>query len=375
VGFEESGWELGGSMSNTARHPGRPRNAPELRADLEQAFALIPGKHRLTLHASYAESLGRRADRDALTHEHFHTWMTWAKDIELGLDFCPTFFAHPLAGDGFTLSHRDPSVRQFWVEHGRRSRDIGAKFARLLGTPSLVNFWVPDGYKDKPADRLQPRERLEESLDMIFAKPVPNKLISEALEPKLFGVGTESYVVGSHEFYLGYALSRHKLLCLDTGHYHPTEQVADKLSALLRFLPGLVLHLNRSIRWDSNHVVLLSEDLLMIAQEMVRGDFLKKVHIGLDFSDSTINRVAGLVLGARSVLKAFLWALLEPVQEMQRREAAGDLTGRLTLMEEIKTMPFGAVWNHYCESQNVPRDHQWLSVVQAYERQILARRG
>lgn len=375
VGFENLGESLGGGLAVTGNHPGRARTPAELRADLGVALDLIPGSHRLNLHASYAETGGKRVDRDALAPEHFQGWIDWAKSRRIGMDFNPTFFAHPKAADGFTLAHPDPAIRGFWIEHGRRCRKIGAAFGAALGSPCVTNVWVPDGMKDVPIDRKGPRVRLAESLDAVFAEPIDSRFIRDAVEGKLFGLGSESCVVGSQEFYLGYALTRRKLLCLDTGHYHPTEVVSDKLSAVLLYLGEALLHVSRGVRWDSDHVAVLSDELEAIAQELVRGDYLDRVHIGLDFFDASINRAAAWVIGARALLKAFLLAFLEPTEELRRLEAAGDYTARLALLEEIKALPFGAVWNEHCERSGTPPGRAWLERVRVYERDVLARRG
>ena len=309
-GFENTGSELGGGLAVTGGYPGKARTAKELRLDLDQALALIPGRHRLNLHASYAETGGRKVERTELEPVHFQNWIDWAEGKGMGLDFNPTFFAHPKAADGFTLAHPDPSIRRFWIQHGIACRKIGAAMGGALATPCVTNVWIPDGYKDTPADRLGPRERLIESLDEIFAYEIDPRLNRDAVEAKLFGIGSESYVVGSHEFYLGYALTRKKLLCLDAGHFHPTETISDKISSVLLYLDELLLHVSRGVRWDSDHVVTLTDELRAIAQELVRGGFLDRVHIGLDFFDASINRIAAWVVGARCMIKALLLAML-----------------------------------------------------------------
>jgi L-rhamnose isomerase len=322
-GFENSGATLGGGLAVTGNYPGKARTPEELRRDFETACSLVPGKHRLNLHASYAETGGRRVDRNELTPAHFRGWIDWAGARKLGLDFNPTYFAHPNAADGFTLAHRDKAIRHFWIEHGIACRKIGAAMGRALGTPCITNFWIPDGFKDTPVDRKAPRERLVESLDAIFSQATDRKYNLDAVEPKLFGIGSESYVVGSHEFYFGYAVRNKKLLCLDTGHFHPTETAADKISAVLASLDEILLHVSRGVRWDSDHVVILSDELQGLAQELVRGDFLGRVHIGLDYFDASINRVAAWVIGARSVIKALLMALLEPTAQLRRSKWTG----------------------------------------------------
>ena len=373
-GFENSGMGLGGGLAVTGNYPGKARTPNELRSDLEKALSLIPGKHRLNLHASYAETNGRKVDRNELEPGHFKHWIAWAKSNGIGMDFNPTFFSHPKADSGFTLSHRDRGIRKFWIEHGIACRRIGAAIGKALGMPCVTNLWIPDGYKDLPADRKAPRERLVQSLDAVFAETINPRFNRDAVESKLFGIGSESYVVGSHEFYLGYAIKNRKLLCLDTGHFHPTETVSDKLSAVLLWLDGILLHVSRGVRWDSDHVVILSDELEAIAQELVRGKYLPRVHIGLDYFDASINRVAAWVIGTRSMLKALCIALLEPTERLREFENAGDHTSRLALQEEIKTLPFGAVWDAYCEQQGVPVGEDWLAEIKRYEREVLSRR-
>jgi L-rhamnose isomerase len=367
-GFEHDEGLTGGGIQATGNYPGKARTADELRADLEQAFRLIPGRHRLYLHAIYAETGGRPVERDALAPEHFATWMQWAQTHTAGVDFNGTFFSHPLADDGFTLAHHDEGIRRFWVRHGIACRHIGAAFGKALGSACVTNVWVPDGYKDIPVDRKAPRERLRDSLDELFTEPLDRRYLLDAVECKLFGIGSESYVVGSHEFYLGYAVKNGTLLCLDAGHFHPTETIADKLSATLLFVDELLLHVSRGVRWDSDHVVILSDDLRAIAEEIVRGDFLSRIHIGLDYFDASINRVAAWVIGTRCMIKALLLALLEPTDHLRALEAEGDYTGRLALLEEAKTLPFGAVWDYYCLQQAVPVGAAWLDEIRAYER-------
>ncbi len=373
-GFENTGQEIGGGLAVTGNYPGRARTPDELRMDLEKALSLLPGSHRLNLHASYAETGGRRVERDALEPEHFERWVEWARSRKIGMDFNPTYFAHPLAAGGYTLAHADPSVRKFWIDHVVACRRIGAAIGQALGSPCVTNVWIPDGSKDTPIDRKGPRERLAEALDAIFAEPIDPKYNRDAVEGKLFGIGSESYVAGSHEFYFGYAVSRKKLLCLDAGHYHPTEVVSDKISAVLMYLDEILLHVSRGVRWDSDHVVVLSDELEAIAQEVVRGDYLGRVHIGLDFFDASINRVAAWVIGARSMQKGLLLALLEPAETLRNLEAEGDFTARLALLEEVKTLPWGVVWDHFCRSLGVPAGRGWLEEVKTYERDVLSKR-
>jgi L-rhamnose isomerase len=358
----------------TGNYPGKARTPEELRADLVKTYSLIPGRHRLALHAIYAETGGQRVPRNEITPAHFQDWIGWAKANRLGLDFNPTCFSHPKAADGFTLSHQDKGIRQFWIEHCIASRKIGAAMGQAQGNPCVTNLWIPDGYKDTPVDRKGPRQRLAESLDAVFAPPISPKHNLDSVEPKLFGLGSESYVVGSAEFYYGYAIRHKKLLCLDTGHFHPTESIADKISSVLESLDEILFHVSRGVRWDSDHVVILSDELQMMAQEMVRGDYLDRIHIGLDFFDGSINRVAAYVIGARSVLKALLIALLEPIAALRQAERANDYTARLALLEAGKTLPYGAVWDYYCEQSGVPAEGAWLREVKQYERDVLSRR-
>ncbi len=373
-GFENPDGELTGGIAVTGNYPGQARTPGELRADIDKAMSLIPGKHRVNLHAIYADTGGTVVDRDAIGPEHFQTWIAWARERQLGMDFNPTFFSHPKADDGFTLSHRDDLIRQFWIEHGVRCREIGAAMGQALGSPCITNVWIPDGYKDTPVDRLAPRQRLADSLNQIFAAPIDKRFNLDSVECKLFGLGSESYVVGSHEFYLGYAIQNQKLLCLDTGHFHPTEVVSDKLSAVLTFLDEILLHVSRGVRWDSDHVVTLSDELRAIAQELVRGGLLHQVHIGLDFFDATINRIAAWTIGTRATLKALLEAMLEPLATLRQYENQGNLTARLALLEQAKDLPAGAVWDYYCQQQDVPVGMAWLAEVVTYERDVLSAR-
>ncbi len=374
-GFENMGSDLGGGLAVTGNYPGKARTPAELKADIEKAFSLIPGKHRLNLHSFYVEfPAGQKADRNKLEPDHFKSWIDWAKALGIGMDFNPTCFAHPKAADGFTLSHRDKSIRNFWIEHCIACRKIGAAMGRALGTPTVTNIWVPDGMKDTPADRKGPRERLNEALDTVFAEKLDPRHNLDAIEGKLFGIGAESYTVGSHEFYLAYAVKKGKLACLDAGHYHPTESIADKISSVLTFIDEILLHVSRGVRWDSDHVIVLNDELLSIAQELVRGDYLGRTHIGLDYFDASINRVAAWVMGMRNMLKALCFALLEPSGALAKYEAENDFTSRLALMEELKTMPFGAVWDYHCGQQNVPVGTNWLSEIKKYESNVLSKR-
>ncbi|MBL7154872.1 MAG: L-rhamnose isomerase [Phycisphaerae bacterium] len=374
-GFEKSEEGLsGGGIMATGAYPGKARTADELRADVEKALSLIPGSHRLNLHASYAETAGK-VERNELEPRHFAAWIDWAKANGLGMDFNGTFFAHPKAETGFTLSNADETIRKFWVEHGIVCRKIGAAMGKALGTPCVTNMWIPDGYKDIPIDRKGPRERLKKSLDEMFAEKMDKSQLLDAVESKLFGIGSESYVVGSHEFYLAYAVANKTLLCLDTGHFHPTEVVSDKISSVMTFVDEILLHVSRGVRWDSDHVVILSDELKALAGELVRGEYLDRVHIGLDFFDASINRVAAWVIGTRCMIKALLIALLEPAKLLRDAEDSGDYTTRLAMLEEIKTLPAGAVWDYYCAKQNVPAQEQWLKEVRDYEEKVTSLRG
>lgn len=373
-GFENKSGLNGGGIMATGEYPGKARNANELRMDLDKALSLIPSKHRLNLHAIYAETGNKHICRNKLEPKHFSGWVDWAKNKGLKLDFNGTFFSHPKAQSGFTLASPDEGIRKFWVEHGIACRKIGEYFGRELGNACVTNIWVPDGYKDIPADRKSPRQRLRKSLDEILAEKIDSKYNLDAVEPKLFGIGSESYVAGSYDFYLGYAVENKLLLCLDTGHFHPTEVISDKISSVLTFLDEILLHVSRGVRWDSDHVVILDNELMSLARELVSGDFLSRVHIGLDFFDASINRIAAWVIGARCMLKALLFALLEPTDTLKAAEASGDFTTRLALMEELKTMPFGAVWDYYCISSGVPAGLKWIDEIESYEKDVLAKR-
>ncbi len=375
AGFESPDSELGGGIAATGNYPGKARNADELRRDLDRVYSLLPGGHRLNLHAIYAETGGKTVERNELEPEHFAGWVDWAKAKGHGIDFNPTCFSHPLATSGFTLASYDAGIRRFWIEHCIASRRIGEHFGRELGTPCVTNIWIPDGFKDTPVDRATPRRLLRESLDQILAAPVDRQYNLDAVESKLFGLGSESYVVGSHEFYLGYAISNNVLLCLDSGHFHPTESVADKLSSVLLYLPEVLLHISRGVRWDSDHVVTLSDETQMMLQEIVRQNVLDRVHIGLDFFDASINRVGAWTIGARNVQRAALLALLEPIEQLRDAEQAGDYTTRLLLLEELKGMPWSAVWDQFCMRHDVPVGLQVLDEIRAYETQELAQRG
>ncbi|MCA6975555.1 MULTISPECIES: L-rhamnose isomerase [Pectobacterium] len=373
AGFENTGGPLTGGIQATGNYPGKASTPDELRADLEQAFALIPGPKRLNLHAIYLES-AQPVARNEIAPEHFSSWVAWAKRHQLGLDFNPTCFSHPLSADGFTLSHPDEKVRRFWIEHCQASRRISAYFGRELGTPSVMNIWVPDGMKDLTIDRLAFRQRLLSALDEVIAEPLDQAHHIDAVESKLFGIGAESFTVGSSEFCLGYATSRGTALCLDAGHFHPTEVISDKISSAILYVPRLLLHVSRPVRWDSDHVVLLDDETQAIAHEIVRHKLLNRVHIGLDFFDASINRIAAWVIGTRNMKKALLRALLEPTETLRTLEQNGDYTARLALLEEQKSLPWQAVWEHYCQRHDVIPGSEWLQQVRQYEETILTQR-
>jgi len=373
-GFENPDAGLSGGIQATGNYPGRARTPDELRADIDKAFSLIPGKHRLNLHAIYAETDGKKVERDELKPEHFKNWVEWAKKKGIGLDFNPTCFSHPMSDDGLTLSHPNKEVRDFWIRHCKASRKIAEYFGKELGTPAVTNIWIPDGFKDIPVDRFAPRQRLKESLDEIFKEEISEEYNLDAIESKVFGIGSESYVVGSHEFYMGYAMKNNKLICLDAGHFHPTETISDKISSIMLFSDQLLLHVSRPVRWDSDHVVILNDDLRGIAEEIVRGNFIDRVHIGLDFFDASINRVAAWVIGTRNMIKALLIAMLEPTDKIRKMETEFDFTSRLAYLEEIKSYPFSAVWDYYCMKNGVPAGKDWLDEVKAYEKEVLSKR-
>jgi L-rhamnose isomerase len=373
-GFESGDALSDGGIMATGNYPGRARNAAELRQDLEKALSLIPGKHRVNVHAIYAETGEKRIERNELESKHFVGWVDWAKSLKLGMDFNGSFFSHPKASDGFTLTSADEGIRKFWIEHGICCRKIGEYVGKQLGSPCVTNIWIPDGFKDIPIDRKGPRERLKASLDSILAQKINKRYLLDAVESKLFGIGSESYVAGSHEFYMGYAIKNNVLLCLDSGHFHPTETISDKLSAVLMYVDEILLHVSRGIRWDSDHVVILSDELEALTQEIVRGEYLGRVHIGLDYFDASINRIAAWVIGARATLKAILKALLEPADKLRQAEQKGDYTARLMMFEEIKQLPFGIVWDYYCRKNNVETGMDWLKAVKDYEAAVLNKR-
>lgn len=374
-GFEKPDAALsGGGIQATGNYPGKAHTVEQVRADLEKVMQLLPGKQRLNLHAIYGEFGGKTVDRHQVGVEHFQGWIDWAKSQGIGLDFNGTYFSHPLAGSGFTLSSKEETVRQFWVEHMKRCREIGAEMGKQLGTPCVHNTWIPDGSKDVPVDRNGYRSQLKKSLDEGFQTEFPKEYLKDAVESKLFGIGAESMTVGSHDFYLGYAIKNNKLICLDNGHFHPTEQVGDKISSCLQFIDEVLLHVTRPVRWDSDHVVTLNEEVQLIASEIVRNNFFKRVNTGLDFFDASINRVGAYVVGTRAAQKAFMFALLEPVSMLVKLEEEGRYFERLAIMEELKSMPFGAVWDYYCLQNNVPSGDAYIAEVQQYEKEVLSRR-
>jgi L-rhamnose isomerase len=372
-GFENPEGELSGGIAATGNYPGRARTADELRKDLDIVYSLLPGSHRLNLHAIYLET-NKPVERNAIEPRHFSAWKDWAKANQHGIDFNPTCFSHRLSADGFTLAHRDKAIREFWIEHCIACRKIGEYFGKELGTPAVTNIWIPDGYKDTPADRQSPRRLLLESLDSILAEKIDPRYNLDAVEPKLFGLGSEAYVVGSMEFYSVYALSRKILLTLDSGHFHPTETISDKISSLLIYFDQLLLHVSRGVRWDSDHVVTFNDDTQAIAHEIVRNDALERIHIGLDYFDASINRVAAWTIGARNTLRALLVALLEPFETLKQYEIDADFSSRLALQEELKSMPYSSVWDYYCMKQHVPIGMDFMNIIKDYDKKELSKR-
>jgi len=374
-GFEKEDAELGGGgIQATGNYPGKARTIAQMRDDLDKVFSLLPGRQRLSLHAIYGEFGAKSVDRDQIEVKHFQGWIDWAKKRRIGLDFNCTCFSHPLADEGFTLSSKNPKIRKFWIEHTKRCREIAAEMGRQLGTPSVHNLWIPDGSKDTPVDRAGIRKVLKKSLDEIFSVKYPRKYLKDSVESKLFGIGSESMVVGSHDFYMGYAVSNNTLITLDNGHFHPTEQVGDKISSILLFIDEILLHLTRGVRWDSDHVVTFNDDLLLIAQEIIRGKFLGRVNIGLDFFDASLNRIGAYVTGTRSAQMAFMYALLEPYQTLLKFEEKGRTFERLSYLELMKSMPFGSVWDYYCMQQNVAVGKDYIDEIVKYETEVLSKR-
>lgn len=372
-GFLNPDGELTGGIMATGNYPGAARNPDQLRQDIDKAFSLIPGKHKLNLHAIYLDT-DEPVDLDEIEPKHFEKWVKWAKENKVGLDFNPTFFSHPMMKNGLTLSHPEKEVREYWIEHGKRCRKISEYFGKELGMVSIDNFWVPDGMKDNPIDRYSPRKRLMESLDEIFKEKIDEKFTLDAVESKVFGIGSEAYTVGSHEFYMGYGLTRDKLICLDAGHFHPTEYISNKLSSLALFCKGIFLHVSRPVRWDSDHVVIMDDEVQEIAKEIVRNNLLDRTNIGLDFFDATINRIAAWVIGTRNTQKALLKAMLEPTEDLKKFEKDFDFTSRLAYTEEIKDFPYADVWNYFCEINNVPIGLDWFNEVKKYEETVLLKR-
>jgi L-rhamnose isomerase len=372
-GFMFPDQELTGGISVSGNYPGKAQTISELRQDLDKAFSLIPGVHKLSLHSTYVDT-EEDIDLNEIEPKHFETWIDWAKERKIGLDFNPTLFSHPMSESGFTLASADNEIRDFWIEHVRRSRKVSEAFGKELGQVSVNNIWLPDGYKDNPIDKIGPRERLLEALDLSRAEELNTDYTIDAVEGKLFGTGVEAHTVGSHEFYLAYALTRNILWTVDSGHFHPTEDVAEKFSSVAPFDQGLYLHVSRPVRWDSDHVVILDEALQRIANTLVYDDLLDTTHIGLDFFDATINRVAAWVIGTRNTLKGILMALLSPLDELKEAELNGDYTTRLALTEEMKTYPFGAVWDYYCLINDVPVGMDWMKEISTYEEDVLSKR-
>ncbi|MZI95656.1 L-rhamnose isomerase [Vibrio sp. CAIM 722] len=372
-GFESPDIALSGGIQATGNYPGAATTPSQLRTDMEKAFEFIPGKKRMNLHAIYLDT-DEKVERDQIEPKHFASWVEWAKEQNIGLDFNPTLFSHPLADDGFTLSHPDEKVRRFWIDHVKACRKISAYFGKELGTPSVMNIWIPDGMKDQTIDRLAPRERLISALDEAIAEKIDPNYHLDAVESKLFGIGAEAYTVGSNEFYLGYAATRGTALCLDAGHFHPTEVISDKISACSLYVQHLLLHVTRPVRWDSDHVVSFDDETQSIMREIVRNDLQDRVSIGLDFFDASINRIAAWVIGTRNAQKALLKAYLEPYQQLQQAEQAFDYTTRLALLEEAHSMPWNAVWDYFCQINDVPVGQAWLPLVKDYEATVLAAR-
>jgi L-rhamnose isomerase len=375
-GFETPDAELsGGGIQVTGNYPGKARTLEELRSDLRTVFSLLPGRHRLALHASYGDFGGKKVDRDQVAPGHFRGWADWADSLGIGLDFNSTFFSHPLADSGFTLSSKDREVRGFWIRHAQACRRISAFLGQRQGSPCIHNLWIPDGAKDLTVDRMGYRRLLVDSLDEIYNQDFDPAHLKDSLESKLFGIGSEAFVVGSHEFYMGYALSRGKLICLDTGHFHPTESIADKVSALFQFVEEIVFHVSRPMRWDSDHVVILNDDLKELCAELVRSGKLNRSHVGLDFFDATLNRIGAYAIGGRATLKAFLLALLLPHDRLLRYEEEGDFFARLALLEEMNGLPFEAVWDEHCRRMDVPLDRGLIGQVKRYEKDVLSKRS
>ncbi len=374
-GFEREGAELGGGgIQATGNFPGKAKTIKQMRDDLDKVMSLLPGKQRLNLHAIYGEFDGKEVDRDEIEIKHFQGWIDWAKKRKIGLDFNCTCFSHPLADDGFTLSSKNPKIRKFWIEHTKRCREISAEMGKQLGTPCVHNIWIPDGSKDIPVDRFGYRKVLKKSLDEIFSVKYPKKYLKDSVESKLFGIGSESMVVGSHDFYIGYAVKNKIMITLDNGHFHPTEQVGDKISSILLYIDELLLHMTRGVRWDSDHVVTFNDELILIAQEIVRAKALEKVNIGLDYFDASLNRIGAYVIGTRAAQMAFMYALLEPLKTLVGFEEKGQNFERLSMLEIMKTKPYGAVWDYYCLINDVPVGQDYIDEIRKYEKNVLLKR-
>jgi len=373
-GFENPEAGLSGGIQATGNYPGKATTIEQARQDYEKVMSLLPGKQRLSLHAIYGDFREGRADRDQISSKQFESWVDWAKKQGIGLDFNCTLFSHAKADSGYTLSDNDPAIREFWIEHVQRCRDIAAYMGRELNNRCVHNIWIPDGSKDLTVNRYQHRAHLKDSLDKILAVRQDPSLMADAVEAKLFGIGVEAYTVGSHEFYLGYAVANNMMLCLDIGHFHPTEQVSDKVSAVFQFIPELLFHVTRPIRWDSDHVVTLSDEVRALFEEIVWAGKLDKVNIGLDFFDASINRIGAYVTGVRAAQKAILLALLNPTEKLREYDVNGQYFERLALLEEAKSMPFGAVWDYYCHTKEVPVGTDYISEIQQYEMEVLSKR-
>ena len=366
IGFEDRNQSLTGGIQATGNYIGKPTTIDELRKDIEKAFQYIPGSKKLSLHAIYLDSK-KKVPRDEIAPENFTSWVHWAKENKVGLDFNPTCFSHSLSADGFTLSHPDKSVRDFWIRHVKQSRKISEYFGKETGKQSINNIWIPDGFKDIPIDRLTPRIRLQDSLDQCLEERIDKKYHLDAVESKLFGIGSESYVVGSHEFYLGYAIKNNIVVCLDAGHFHPNEVISDKLSATSLFVDNILLHVSRPVRWDSDHVVILENELVAIAQAILRHDLENRIHVGLDFFDASINRIAAWVIGACNTRKALLIAGLEPAKKLMEYENKFNFTKRLAYHEGLKSYPWQIVWDYYCLQKNLKNGMEWFSDIEKYE--------
>ena len=373
-GFENKEGDLTGGIQATGNYPGSSRSVDELRKDIEEVLTLLPGKHRLNLHAIYGDFGEEFVDRDQIEPKHFQSWIDWAKKVGIKLDFNSTFFSHPKSESGFTLSSPDKAIQSFWMEHLRRCRYIAAEIGRQQGSPCIHNIWIPDGSKDRTVNRLGYRANLKYALDTVLAEKIDSKFLVDCIESKLFGLGLESYTVGSHEFYMGYGVKNNMVVTLDAGHFHPTEVISDKISSLLLFVPEIMLHVSRPVRWDSDHVVILDDELQYLTQEIIRADALDRVHVGLDYFDASINRIGAYVVGVRATQKAFLMALLEPIEKLRAYEAIGQNFERMALLEEMKSLPWGAVYNYYCMKQGVTPGEAYIADIQKYEKEVTLKR-